>query len=32
MIFVRENTEDLYIGIGGIFKKGTPDEVADGRR
>jgi 3-isopropylmalate dehydrogenase len=28
MIFVRENTEGLYIGIGGHFKKGTPDEVA----
>jgi 3-isopropylmalate dehydrogenase len=28
MIFVRENTEDLYIGVGGHFKKGTPDEVA----
>jgi 3-isopropylmalate dehydrogenase len=28
MIFVRENTEDLYIGIGGHFKKGTQDEVA----
>jgi 3-isopropylmalate dehydrogenase len=28
MIFVRENTEDLYIGMGGHFKKGTPDEVA----
>lgn len=27
-IVVRENTEDLYAGIGGIFKKGTPDEVA----
>jgi len=24
----RENTEDLYVGIGGIFKKGMPDEVA----
>ena len=24
----RENTEDLYVGVGGIFKKGTPDEVA----
>jgi 3-isopropylmalate dehydrogenase len=24
----RENTEDLYTGIGGFFKKGTPDEVA----
>jgi len=28
MVFIRENTEDLYIGIGGHFKKGTPDEVA----
>lgn len=27
-IVVRENTEDLYAGIGGVFKKGTPDEVA----
>ncbi len=27
MIVVRENTEDLYTGIGGYFKKGTPDEV-----
>jgi 3-isopropylmalate dehydrogenase len=25
---VRENTEGLYSQIGGIFKKGTPDEVA----
>jgi 3-isopropylmalate dehydrogenase len=24
----RENTEDLYVGVGGIFKRGTPDEVA----
>lgn len=24
----RENTEGLYVGIGGIFKKGTEDEVA----
>lgn len=24
----RENTEDLYVGIGGIFKKDTADEVA----
>ena len=24
----RENTEDLYVGVGGIFRKGTPDEVA----
>jgi 3-isopropylmalate dehydrogenase len=28
MVVVRENTEDLYTGIGGHFKKGTPDEVA----
>lgn len=27
-IVVRENTEDLYAGIGGFFKKGTADEVA----
>lgn len=27
MVF-RENTEGLYVGVGGIFKKGTPDEVA----
>ena len=27
MIVVRENTEDLYTGLGGHFKKGTPDEV-----
>ena len=24
----RENTEGVYVGIGGIFKKGTPDEIA----
>ncbi len=24
----RENTEDLYVGVGGIFKKDTPDEIA----
>ena len=28
MVIVRENTEDAYAGLGGIFKKGTPDEVA----
>jgi 3-isopropylmalate dehydrogenase len=28
MVFVRENTEDLYVGIHGFFKKGTADEVA----
>ena len=27
-VVVRENTEDLYTGMGGVFKKGTPDEVA----
>jgi 3-isopropylmalate dehydrogenase len=27
-VVVRENTEDLYIGAGGFFKKGTQDEVA----
>jgi 3-isopropylmalate dehydrogenase len=27
-IVVRENTEGLYSQIGGILKKGTPDEVA----
>jgi 3-isopropylmalate dehydrogenase len=28
MVFFRENTEGLYVGMGGNFKKGTPDEVA----
>ncbi len=27
-VVVRENTEDLYGGVGGFLKKGTPDEVA----
>lgn len=27
LVVVRENTEDLYTGIGGNFKRGTPDEV-----
>ena len=27
-VVVRENTEDLYCGVGGFFKKGTADEVA----
>jgi 3-isopropylmalate dehydrogenase len=27
-VVVRENTEGLYAGGGGVFKKGTPDEVA----
>lgn len=28
LVVFRENTEGLYAGMGGIFKKGTPDEVA----
>lgn len=28
LVFFRENTEGAYVGIGGNFKKGTPDEVA----
>jgi 3-isopropylmalate dehydrogenase len=28
MVIFRENTEGAYVGIGGIFKKGTPDEIA----
>jgi len=27
-LVVRENTEDLYVGIHGFFKKNTPDEIA----
>jgi 3-isopropylmalate dehydrogenase len=27
-VVVRENTEDLYVGAGGVMRKGTPDEVA----
>ncbi len=27
-VVVRENTEDAYTGPWGIFKKGTPDEIA----
>jgi 3-isopropylmalate dehydrogenase len=27
-VVVRENTEDLYCGVGGFFKKNTPHEVA----
>jgi 3-isopropylmalate dehydrogenase len=27
-VVIRENTEDLYVGVGGFFKKGTADEVA----
>lgn len=28
LVVVRENTEGLYAGAGGVLKKGTPDEVA----
>ena len=27
-VIVRENTEGLYVDVGGVFKQGTPDEVA----
>jgi 3-isopropylmalate dehydrogenase len=27
-VVFRENTEGLYVGMGGIFKQGTPDEIA----
>ena len=28
MVIFRENTEGSYVGMGGVFKKGTTDEVA----
>ena len=28
MVVVRENNEDLYVGAGGVLRKGTPEEVA----
>ena len=28
LLIVRENTEGAYVGMGGSFKAGTPDEVA----
>jgi 3-isopropylmalate dehydrogenase len=28
LICFRENTEGLYVGVGGFFKKGTADEIA----
>ena len=28
MVIFRENTEGLYVGVGGQFKRGTADEVA----
>lgn len=30
IVVFRENTEGSYVGIGGQFKRGTPDEVAIG--
>lgn len=27
-VVFRENTEGMYNGVGGVFKKGTPDELA----
>src|SRR6185503_723957 len=27
-VVFRENTEGIYVGMGGQFKRGTPDEVA----
>ena len=28
MVIFRENTEGAYVGMGGNFKRGTPDEIA----
>jgi 3-isopropylmalate dehydrogenase len=28
LVVFRENTEGLYVGLGGFFKKGTADEIA----
>ncbi|MFN7963410.1 MAG: 3-isopropylmalate dehydrogenase [Thermoanaerobaculia bacterium] len=28
MVIFRENTEGAYVGVGGVFKQGTPDEIA----
>ncbi|MGD9520116.1 MAG: 3-isopropylmalate dehydrogenase [Armatimonadota bacterium] len=28
LIVVRENTEDMYVGVGGSMRKGTRDEIA----
>src|SRR5450755_407732 len=28
MVVFRENTEGIYVGVGGFFKKDTPDEIA----
>ena len=28
LVVFRENTEGLYVSVGGVFKQGTPDEIA----
>jgi 3-isopropylmalate dehydrogenase len=28
LMVIRENTEGIYVGVGGFFKKGTTDEIA----
>ncbi|MEM6962614.1 MAG: isocitrate/isopropylmalate dehydrogenase family protein [Myxococcota bacterium] len=28
LVVFRENTEGIYVGVGGQFKRGTPDEIA----
>jgi 3-isopropylmalate dehydrogenase len=28
LVIFRENTEGLYVSVGGMFKEGTPDEIA----
>jgi 3-isopropylmalate dehydrogenase len=28
MIVIRENTEDAYVGVGGVMRQGTEDEIA----
>jgi len=28
LIVFRENTEGIYVGVGGVFRQGTPDEIA----
>jgi 3-isopropylmalate dehydrogenase len=28
LVVVRENNEDLYVGAGGVLRRGTPEEVA----
>ena len=28
LVVFRENTEGIYVGMGGQFKRGTPDEIA----